>query len=129
MGFNVVTWIVTKAKTDAGLLAAFTSANKIFVAAYPALNVVALTPCVTYAVDDASDIDYADDAILTENWIIALDIFTATGNVETLMNALDTFMRANGFSKSASVSLYENNTGIYHRSLRYVKRATADDLV
>jgi len=129
MAHNVETWLVTKGKADAGLLAAFSSKDRIFTIHDPALMKPGLLPRMTYTIGDAADLDMADDVAFLENWIIEIDVWTVTDNRISLMNAVDVFMRNCGFSKGTSIDLFESDTEIYHRSLRYVMRVTADDLV
>ncbi len=62
--------------------------------------------------------DYSEGKEDFTTYVVQIDIFS-TGDYTTLENIVKKIMIQNGFNRDMAVDLYEKETGLYHKSLRF----------
>ncbi|MDR0979505.1 MAG: hypothetical protein LBL91_06300 [Lachnospiraceae bacterium] len=79
-------------------------------------------PAISYYELDNSEADSADDDEYTSNIAIQVDIWAKSSSVCS-SNAIqaNTKMRELGFKRTLSLDLFENDTGIHHKTMRFEK--------
>jgi hypothetical protein len=81
---------------------------------------VAAYPRVTFFELDNADSEYADDTEIASEITVQVDVWSK-GSTTALAAAVDTVMKAEGFTRYYTTDLYEEDTKIYHKPLRYRK--------
>lgn len=75
-------------------------------------------PRITFFEVVNADADSADDAVYSSRLIYQIDVW-AKGNPDPIAREVDRVMKSIGFSRNGGADLYENDTKVYHKSLRY----------
>lgn len=75
-------------------------------------------PRVTFFELDNVDADYADDAPMSARVSIQVDVWSK-GNYSAIVQRVNELMESIGFVRYYSTDLYETDTGVYHKALRY----------
>lgn len=75
-------------------------------------------PCVSYfELNNAGNL-FADDAELGSEIILQIDVWS-NNSTSTIAQAIDTIMVNEEFVRISSVDLFENDTKIHHKSMKY----------
>lgn len=80
-------------------------------------------PIVTYYELDNKTLLYEDDIELLSEITYAVDIWNKNSTTE-IAKIVDSKMRSLGFKRISSVDLYETETKIHHKAMRYVIQVT-----
>ena len=125
--FDVKKFVYSALKNDATLVGLLGSADKIQFY-YP--NDFNALPIVTYQEinQSNSDEDYYDDFVFAATSEIQIDVWVSSGSTSTIVKRIDSIMQGLLFNVDYSGDLYEPDTKIQHRVVRYSRRVTADDL-
>ncbi|MGF7036597.1 hypothetical protein J2T17_007671 [Paenibacillus mucilaginosus] len=75
-------------------------------------------PRITFFEMSNFDKDFADDSAISSQIIIQVDIWNKT-STSGIADRVDAVMKSLGFGRSGSADLYENDTGIFHKAMRY----------
>ena len=75
-------------------------------------------PCITYYEQNNSPALVGDGKELTSESIMVIDVW-AKGSTTAIAQAVDDVMAGLRFVREFAGDLYENDTGVYHKSLRY----------
>jgi len=62
---------------------------------------------------------YADDDALSSEIHFQIDIWSKDGNMTAIAQEVDKTMKQIGFRRTSSIDLYEDDTEVYHKALRY----------
>lgn len=122
---DVKKYVYSALKNDTTLVALLGSASKIQFY-YP--NDFNLLPIVTYQELNQSDNDYFDNAPFSVESTIQIDIWVAGTGLVPIIQSVDNVMHSLFFNIDFSSDLYEPDTKIQHRVMRYRRSFTADDL-
>jgi hypothetical protein len=75
-------------------------------------------PCVSYfELNNAGNL-FADDVEIGSEIIFQVDVWN-TGSTSSVAQAVDTIMVANGFVRVNAVDLFEKDTKMHHKSMKY----------
>jgi hypothetical protein len=88
-----------------------------------AKDVNAFPRIVYYEINNADD-SFADNQAITSEARFQISIFTneSTVSKETpIAKEVDKVMKSLGYSRYSSVDLYEEDTSVYHKAMRYQK--------
>lgn len=112
---------------DSALVALLGSSSKILFA-YP--NDFTALPVVTYQEINQTDEEqgYWDDTPNSVESTIQVDVWVSSGSTTNIVQRIDTIMHGLLFNTDYSADMYEPDTKIQHRVLRYRRSFTADDL-
>lgn len=111
-------------KNDTALVAALGSSAKIQYA-YP--NDFNALPIVTYIESLNRSTDWYDDMPIAEESTITIDVWSLA-STSTISKLVDTIMSAALYSRDYAADVPDPDTKIFHKSLRYRRTFTADDL-
>lgn len=75
---------------------------------------------ITFDIYSTEPINFSDDENKSKLYKIQVDIFSKT-NYEKLENQVQQLMKENNFLLVDEVDLYENDTKLYHKGIRYEK--------
>lgn len=75
-------------------------------------------PCITFYEQNNSPALVGDGRELTSESVVVIDIWSK-GDTSDIAQAVDTVMIGLHFVREFSADLYENDTGVYHKSMRY----------
>jgi len=75
-------------------------------------------PYITYSELANHDTDYADDKATASEIHIQVDIWSK-GNPTKIAAEVDKTMRRLGYTRYGAIDLYESDTKVYHKALRY----------
>lgn len=125
--FDVKKLVYSALKNDSTLVGLLGSTDKIQFY-YP--NDFALLPIVTYQELNQynADEDYYDDSVFAATSEIQIDVWVSSGSTSTIVKRIDSIMQGLLFNVDYSGDMYESDTKIQHRVVRYSRRITADDL-
>ena len=122
---DILAWINWKLSSDAGVLAIVGSANQI-VFGYP--RSFELIPIITFQEVNQAHAVYDDDAPITFESAIQIDLWTDDNGTTALMLAVDTVMIGLLFDCEYSADVPEPDTAMRHRVMRYRRQLTAEDV-
>jgi hypothetical protein len=111
-------------KNDAAIVAALGSSSKIQYA-YP--NSFNALPIITYLESNNRTTDWYDDTPSAEESIITVDIW-ANVSTSALAKLVDAAMATALYTRDFAADIPDPDTKIFHKSLRYRRTFTADDL-
>lgn len=77
-------------------------------------------PYVTYSIYDEQGEEWAENKEIATTFYVQVDIFSF-GNYSQLEDKIKEKMLAAGFDRSMAADLYENDTKLYHKAMRFVK--------
>lgn len=109
---------------NAALVTALGSADKIQYS-YP--NNFNALPIVTYIESGNSAKEWYDDSPVADDITITIDVW-ANVSTTSIAKLIDSIFRANLFSRDFSADVPEPDAKIFHKTLRYRRTVTADDL-
>jgi hypothetical protein len=75
-------------------------------------------PRITFFEVTHFDSQFADDQSVAEQIELQIDIWTK-GNFNSIAAVVDRVMQANGFRLIGTTELYEDDTQVYHKAMRY----------
>lgn len=75
-------------------------------------------PRVTFFELDNVDSDYADDAPMAASVSVQVDVWSK-GSFADIVQRVNAVMESLGFVRYYATDLYEADTGVYHKALRY----------
>lgn len=110
---NIKTTVVSTLKADTAIKG-YVSDRVIFYA----LPDSPVFPCITYYEQNNSPALVGDGKELTSESVIVIDIW-ATGSTTAIAQAVDSVMASLYFVREFAGDLYETDTGVYHKSMRY----------
>lgn len=75
-------------------------------------------PYIEFSVIDEHSFYYADNIEVATGYVIQVDIFSETDyyNIE---QAVRKHMKLNGFTRDSAIDLYEKDTSLYHKAIRF----------
>ena len=76
------------------------------------------TPYVEYEVISESGEEYGDNKEIYTNYLIQVDIFSEN-DYTNLEQAIKEVMLENGYNRDQAVDLYEKDTKLYHKAMRF----------
>lgn len=76
------------------------------------------TPYIEFEVIDEYGSEYADDKEIATTYMVQVDIFSKSDYYE-LEKAVRKNMSIAGFNRDMAVDLYEQDTGLYHKAMRF----------
>jgi hypothetical protein len=77
-------------------------------------------PRVTFFELNNVDSDYADDGAVSVEIRLQVDVWSK-GNYSAIVARVNAIMESLGFTRYYSTDLYESDTDVYHKALRYLK--------
>jgi hypothetical protein len=77
-------------------------------------------PRITFFELNNINSDYANDSAVTAEIRLQIDVWSRT-NYDPIADRVNTIMESMGFSRYYSIDLYESDTDVFHKSLRYLK--------
>ena len=75
-------------------------------------------PCLTYREENNSPALEGDGRELASESVMVVDVWSK-GNTTAIAQAVNNVMTGLRFSREFSTDLYETDTGVYHKSMRY----------
>lgn len=75
-------------------------------------------PCITYREENNSPALVGDGKELTSESVIVIDVWSK-GSTTAIAQAVDSVMAGLNFRREFAGDLYESDTGVYHKSMRY----------
>ena len=75
-------------------------------------------PCITYYEQNNSPALVGDGKELTSESVMVIDVWSK-GSTTAIAQAVDSVMTGLNFRREFSGDLYENDTKVYHKSMRY----------
>ncbi|HBC94395.1 MAG TPA: hypothetical protein DCZ10_16220 [Pelotomaculum sp.] len=75
-------------------------------------------PCITYYEQTNAPALRGDDREMTSESVMVIDVWSK-GNTTAISQAVDNVMSGLHFVREFAGDLYENDTGVYHKSMRY----------
>lgn len=75
-------------------------------------------PSITYREENNSPALKGDGRELTSESVMVIDIW-ATGSTTAIAQAVDSVMAGLNFRREFATDLYETDTGVYHKHMRY----------
>lgn len=75
-------------------------------------------PRITFFELNNLDSDYADDTPMSARVSVQVDVWSK-GNYSAIVQRVNELMESIGFVRYYSTDLYETDTGVYHKALRY----------
>lgn len=78
----------------------------------------AAPPYVVYTIIDEWGADFAENEEIETAYSIQVDVF-AKGDYAELEDKIKKVMTGNGFCRTSAFDFYEDNTGLYHKALRF----------
>lgn len=76
-------------------------------------------PYVEYEIIDENGEEWAENKEIATTYYLQVDIFSKTDYTD-LENKIKEKMINAGFNRSSAVDLYEEDTGLYHKAMRFV---------
>lgn len=110
---NVKTTVVSTLKADT-TLKGLVSDRVIFMT----LPDEPVFPCITYREENNSPALMGDGRELASQSVMVIDIWSK-GSTTAIAQAVDSVMAGLNFRREFAGDLYENDTGVYHKSMRY----------
>lgn len=80
-------------------------------------------PCITYYEQNNSPALVGDGKELTSESVIVIDVWSK-GSTTAIAQAVDNVMASLRFVREFAGDLYESDTGVYHKSMRYRHKTT-----
>lgn len=115
---NLKTTVVSALKQDA-TLSSLIDGRVIFMS----LPDAPTFPCVTYYEQNNSPALMGDGEELTSESVMVIDVWSK-GSTTAIAQAVDAVMVGLNFRREFSGDLYEKDTGVYHKSMRYRHKTT-----
>lgn len=75
-------------------------------------------PYVTYTFIDEYGAEFAENEEIATNYSIQIDIFSK-GDYTELENKIKQIMKSNDFYRTSAFAFYEDDTGLYHKVIRF----------
>ncbi|WP_309479083.1 tail completion protein gp17 [Brevibacillus agri] len=85
----------------------------------------ATVPRITFFEVDNRDAAFADDVPIMANVIVQVDIWSK-GSTSAMAGEVDKTMKAHGWSRTSAADLFEEDTKVYHKALRYRRQFEED---
>lgn len=79
-------------------------------------------PCITYYEQNNSPALVGDGKELTSESVMVIDVWSK-GSTTAIAQAVDSVMASMNFRREFAGDLYESDTGVYHKSMRYRHKA------
>lgn len=76
-------------------------------------------PYVEYEIFDEFGEEWAENKEIATNYYIQVDIFSKT-DYSSLEDMVKQKMASTGFNRSMAADLYEQDTGLYHKAMRFI---------
>lgn len=76
-------------------------------------------PYVTYTFIDEYGEEFAENEEIATNYNIQIDIFSK-GDYTEIENKIKEIMKSNGFYRTSAYGFYEDDTGLYHKAIRFI---------
>lgn len=80
-------------------------------------------PCITYYEQNNSPALMGDGKELTSESVMVIDVWSRSSTT-AIAQAVDSVMASLNFRREFAGDLYENDTKVYHKSMRYRHRTT-----
>jgi hypothetical protein len=75
-------------------------------------------PRITFFEMTNFDDQYADDSAVSSEIHMQIDVWSK-GSTSAIAQEVDKTMKSIGFQRSSAIDLYENDTQVYHKAMRY----------
>lgn len=108
--------VYTALKNDPALSAVI--AGRVFFMQVPTTVSIDNGPCITYYEQNNSPALRGDERELGSESVFVIDVWSK-GNTSVIAQAVDNVMIGLRFVREFSGDLYETDTGVYHKSMRY----------
>jgi len=118
---NLKTTVVSALKQDA-TLSSLIAGRVIFMT----LPDSPTFPCITYYEQNNAPALVGDGEELTSESVMVIDVWSK-GSTTAIAQAVDSVMAGLNFRREFAGDLYEKDTGVYHKSMRYRHRTTRRD--
>lgn len=76
-------------------------------------------PRITFFEMTNFDDHYADDSALSSEIHMQIDIWSQDGKTSAIAQEVDKTMKGLGFKRTSAIDLFEDDTKIYHKAMRY----------
>lgn len=83
-------------------------------------NISGQYPAITFFVYNEQGELYADNQELLTGYYIQIDVWSKDNYTNIVYEVMKTMMQA-GYRRTSSADLYESDTKIYHKAIRFVK--------
>jgi hypothetical protein len=77
-------------------------------------------PRITFSEVNNIDSDYADDSAVSAEIRLQIDVWSKS-NYSAIVARVNAIMESLGFTRYYSIDLYESDTDVFHKALRYLK--------
>jgi hypothetical protein len=111
---NVKTEVLTALQGDSALVALL-GGSYIYQIRAPS----GLAKYVTFFELTNFDSEFADDTAVASEIHLQVDVWVVGGSTSAIADQVDTTMKTLGFKRTGGADLYEEDTNIYHKALRY----------
>lgn len=77
------------------------------------------TPYIEYEIFDENGQEWAENKEIATNYYVQVDVFSK-GDYTNLENKIKEVMTNAGFNRSTCADLFENDTQLYHKAMRFL---------
>ena len=97
--------------------------DRVFFMQVPTTAKIEDGPCITYYEQNNSPALVGDGRELASESVFVIDVWSK-GNTTAIAQAVDNIMSGLRFDREFAADLYEADTGVYHKSMRYRHKTT-----
>lgn len=83
-------------------------------------------PRITFFEIDNSDSQFADDEAYAADVRVQIDVWSKT-STSAISGEVDKTMKSLGYTRTSAADLYEQDTKVYHKALRYYRSYLEED--
>ena len=123
---NVEAWAIDKLEADSALVALLGTADRIMKGRPATIEIL---PLVTVGEVNQTSEAYSDDAPNMDESLIEVHVWTGDAGTFAIAAAVDAVMIGLGFDREYSNNIPDPDLGIQHRTSRYRRKFSADDLI
>lgn len=97
--------------------------DRIFFMQVPTTARIEDGPCITYYEQNNLPVYFADNHEQASELIFVVDVWSK-GNTTAIAQEVDRIMKSLGFVRAVAIDLYEQDTGVHHKSMRFTASKT-----
>lgn len=92
--------------------------DRVFFMQVPTTVKIEDGPCITYYEQNNLPVYFADNHEQASELIFVVDVWSK-GNTTAIAQEVDRIMKSLGFVRAVAIDLYEQDTGVHHKSMRF----------
>lgn len=97
--------------------------DRVFFMQVPTTVKIEDGPCITYYEQNNLPVYFADNQEQASELIFVVDVWSK-GNTTAIAQEVDRIMKSLGFVRAVAIDLYEQDTGVHHKSMRFTASKT-----